>query len=818
VKVEAAPATVLRVETDQGNFEVKPLELPPGRPTKLLGGRVTVEPLGAEDLVARTQTEDDFTALTVGPDGHRWVAWIGYDDTHQVDHLLVRDVDDPAGKPEPIVAAGEFASVHLVATSAGGLRAVWCSPGEHKDWDVYTATRARGVWSAPERLTTAAGTDFHLVAEQGSDGGLWLAWQSFRNGNSDIYAKHLDGDRWSADIPVATGPANEWEPSLSVDAAGRAWIGYDTYEHGNYDVYLTSVASHAGQPRVSERVAVARSADFEAHASVLADRGGRVWVAYDMAGPNWGKDFTAEPAGTGRYNEPLHATRRLGLRCVVDGQVHQPRVELPQVVTSRRVRSLSRRIYGDPVRFYEIPQLARDGEGRVWLFFRLNRQGYVDRPKKGAVWDVYATTYTEKGWLQPIQLPRSEGRQNQRIAWATGPDGRLHAAWSDGNHFVERKCAAHYGTLPRIREKLGQLPLAPAVVEPPGRPEEVPEVPWTLKRDGQEYVLCFGDLHRHTDISYCAATIDGSLTDQHRYALDAARLDFLAVTDHTRDVTPYPWWRTQKVADLFHVPGRFLSIYGYERSNETATGGHRNVFLLERGGEVNRSDHYYRDRPIPRPDTRPNTTLYPWLKKTSGALTAAHTPAFDAKAKRGTWDFNDSEVEPVVEVFQGFRHAYERPDRRVSREASVWHALEKGYKLGFIASSDHISTHLSYACVWAKDKSRRALLDALRARRTYAATDRIALDVRLGNALMGEETRLVGERPTLAIRAVGMVPIDEMEVIRSGEVIATLRPGQRQVETSYTDPQPLAGKSYYYVRLRQRDANLAWGSPIWVTR
>ena len=817
VKVEAGPSTALHVETDQGRFTVTPRDLRPGRPTKVLDGRATAEPLASEDLVAATRTEDDFPALAVTPDGHRHVAWVAYDDARKAEHLLARDADDPAARPEPITAPGEFTGVHLFP-APGGLRAVWCSPGADRDWDLFTATRAGGRWSAPERLTRAAGNDFHLAADQGADGRLWLVWQSFRNGQSDVFAKCLDGGRWSDDVPVAASPANEWEPSVSVGPDGRAWVAYDTYEHGNYDVYLAPLTLGAGGPRVGERVAVARGEEFEAHASVLADRAGKVWVAFARGGPRWGKDFRAEPAA-GPYTEPIHMTRRLGLRCVIDGQVHEPTAALPQDVGSGRVRSLSRRVYGDQARFYEAPQLARDRDGRVWLFFRLCRQGFVDRPRKGAVWDVFATTYTDKGWLDPVLLPHSGGRQNQRLAWAAAPDGRIHAAWAEGNHFVgaERKHAVHHGALPRVAEAAAELPLKPVAAEPPAVPESAPAAPWTLKRGAEEYVLCLGDLHRHTDISYCAATLDGSLVDAHRYALDAAPLDFLAVTDHSRDVTAYPWWRTMKTADLFTVKGRFASIYGYERSNDTPGGGHRNVFLLERG-EVNRGDDYYQDRPGPAPDTRPDTALYPALRKSGGALTAAHTAAYDAKTKRGTWSYHDPEVEPVAEIFQGFRHAYERPERGVSREASIWHALEQGHRLGFIASSDHISTHVSFACVWAKEKTRPALFEALRARRTYAATDRIVLDVRLGDALMGEEARLKGGPPTLTIRATGTAPVEEIEVIRSGEVVTTLRPRAQEVETSWTDPHPKAGAAYYYVRLRQRDGHLAWGSPIWVNR
>jgi hypothetical protein len=53
---------------------------------------------------------------------------------------------------------------------------------------------------------------------------------------------------------------------------------------------------------------------------------------------------------------------------------------------------------------------------------------------------------------------------------------------------------------------------------------------------GEELRLYFGDLHRHTDLSLCFPFFDGSLDDAYRYGIEVARLDFLGVTDHTRDL------------------------------------------------------------------------------------------------------------------------------------------------------------------------------------------------------------------------------------------------------------------------------------------
>ena len=810
VKLRYSSATNLQISTLQGQFTAQVSDLRPGRPQRMLAGRASIEVLGFENRAAASRTQDDFPTLAFGPHGHRHVAWIAYNHGSRASQLMVRDVDSRDSEPVAIAAAGEFSDLNLVGTR-DGLRAIWCSPGAHDDWDVYTSICSSAAgWSAAERLTTARGTDFHLSVAKGP-AATWIVWQSFRSGNGDIYAKYLADGSWSEEIRVTTDPANEWEPSIDLDSRGRAWIGYDTYRHGNYDVYLQSVTVAGSSASVGDPIPIARSANFEAHASVLADRAGRVWVGYDNGGPNWGRDggnlANGEPGDFS--GQPLHGSRRLELRCLVEGQLHASTIGLPQ-----------ESLLPAGSRFYEYPQLAEDGDGRLWLFFRMCRQGSLKAVDQGNCWDIFATTYTDGGWLDPIQLPNSEGRQNQRVAIAADASGRLHCAWSEGNHFIvrqDRKYSVRYGQLAEVAERGSILPLKPILVEPPGDPAPAAPRPWNIRRAGEQYQLYFGDLHRHTNISVCLPRNDGCQTDAHRYALDVAALDFLAITDHTHDLDPYAWWRIQLEADRFHIPGRYTPIYAYERSNYPEGGGHRNVYFLERGWEVNGSDYYYRYHPeVKKPNTDPDQTLYPWLKQRDGAFTIAHTPAYSRAKQRGTWDFHDAQVEPVAEIFQGYRQSFERPERSLVEEVSLWYALSKGYRLGFIASSDHQSTHISYACVWATDKSRRALFDAILARRTYAATDRIALDFRIDNTLMGGQTSWNRSKSTLRIRATGTAPIDEVQIIRSGRLLDTLRPNQRLVDIEYTDPHPLPAPCYYYVRVHQTDGNLAWGSPIWI--
>ena len=81
---------------------------------------------------------------------------------------------------------------------------------------------------------------------------------------------------------------------------------------------------------------------------------------------------------------------------------------------------------------------------------------------------------------------------------------------------------------------------------------------------GAEYRIVRGDLHRHTEFSWDSSggVVDGSLFDCYRYMLDAASMDFGAVTDHNSGGdSEYWWWLIQKSSDLFHIRRSFNTLY-----------------------------------------------------------------------------------------------------------------------------------------------------------------------------------------------------------------------------------------------------------------
>jgi hypothetical protein len=307
-------------------------------------------------------------------------------------------------------------------------------------------------------------------------------------------------------------------------------------------------------------------------------------------------------------------------------------------------------------------------------------------------------------------------------------------------------------------------------------------------------------------------------------------MDWIGNGDHdSGGGREYSWWLIQKFTDAYHVPNAFTPMFTYERS-VSYPHGHRNCMFARRG-----------IRTLPRLAPREGIKeeggvhpddakmLYRYLRELDG-ICASHTSA----TSMGTdWRDNDPVAEPIVEIYQGDRMSYEMErapragyDPQSGKEpgnVAGWFPLgfvknaliDKGYKLGFQASSDHWSTHISYCIVLAEKHDRQAILDAIKKRHCYGATDNILVDLRSGNHIMGDDLK-TARPPTLDLNIVGTGPLVKIDVLRDSEVVDTIEPRGSQYKSSWTDPQPQTGVHYYYIRILQQDGEIAWSSPMWI--
>jgi hypothetical protein len=769
---------------------------------------------------------------------------------------------------EPIAVTAGRGDLYTCSVTVDGKGRAWVFWSENKNWpkeslanfEIRARTYENGKLSEPINLSNNPGNDVNAVATADANGRIWVAWQGARDNVFRILARHqMTDDSWSDEQTVSVQKENCWTPAIaSYGAKGdRVAIAWDTYEKGDYDVWVREVlAGKPGEPR-----AVANSDKFEARPALTYDHDGRLWISYELGGPTWGKDWGAlvKDEGIGLYRD-----RQIGLRVLENGKWVEPAGSFVNALPGARARrgpanlpvnrpepEVTTRKAGQEAQtgantYNNLGRLACDRDGRIWLFAR-SREGTFHTPV-GSVWINYAAYYDGKEWTGPVILPHSDNLLYNTPSVAAHPQGGLLIAHST-DHRQDRLVQRGRGgndSLDAVKDPFDndvfvsrlEMPSSPvrlalkAAKETPSadaKPsaatsKERAEVErcraWRIDYQGKQLHLVRGEFHRHTEISGDGGN-DGPVEDMWRYAIDVAAMDWLGCGDHDNGAgREYTWWLTQKTTDAFRLPGRFDPPFSYERSVSYPE-GHRNVVFAQRGIRTLPRLPKTNEEPfVHAPDTQ---MLYKYLRQFNGVC-ASHT----STTTMGTdWRDNDPVVEPMVEIYQGCRQNYERAGApRAPIEADAiggWRpkgfinlALLKGYKFSFQSSSDHTSTHISYALVYAESHSREDLLKAMRARHTYAATDNIIADWRCGEHMQGDEFK-TSQAPAFRLKLLGTDAFKKVTIVKDDVEVKVFEPKTADVNLAWTDPNPTSGKtSYYYVRGEQADGELVWASPMWV--
>jgi hypothetical protein len=767
--------------------------------------------------------------------------------------------------PFAVTNTGEDVMRSTVAIDGQGRAWIFYSAQRSGNFDIYArSASADGTMSSEIRLTTDAGPDLFPVATSDASGRVWVAWQGFRNNNLEILTSAQTGDTFAPEAIVSTSPASDWEPAIAAAPNGEVAISWDTYNKGDYDVYLRRVR-FTDQIGMDDPIPIAATVNFEARSSLAYDAQNRLWIAYEFAGSRWGKDFGAYDT-TGN---PLYGPHTIQVRCLIGNDLYStiddvantlpgtagnqfflpttrgPLSTLPDPTLAQK-RTANNGIGPQAGPRNTFPRLATDSDGTVYLAFRLPVGGGMSSSSGtgisiGSIWSGAMVYFDGSQWHGPGVLGNSDALGDNRPSILSLGPGHLLMAQSrdyrlspmpNGTPQMDGANSDIYALdVPVIRtQQSPQLQKIGQVVPDPPDPSAAAEAATAVLSqnyrptvNGQPLQLVRGDFHRHSELSFDGGR-DGPLIDSYRYYIDAASLGWAGCCDHDNGGSrEYSWWMIQKFTTAYLLGSKFVPMYYYERSISYPE-GHRNVMFSQRG-----------IRPLPRlPTTAPGSPptpapdtqmLYAYLHFfTPGGITAAHTVATD----QGTdWRNNDPQAEPFVEIYQGDRQSYEMPgsprsnspaDSLAGYEAAgyVSAGLGKGYQLGFEASSDHISTHISFTNIWVTAPTRAAILDALRKRRVYGSTDNILADFRSGTHFMGEAFTTTSA-PVFKVRLFGTAPFQNVEVVKDNNIVFSTS-GDRVVSFAWQDQTATKGKtSYYYVHGLQTDGQIVWVSPMWVT-
>ena len=741
---------------------------------------------------------NDEPAMAAAADGSLYVAWDSYRDGADSLQIARYQPQDKGfkriGAWQALGGKGTYI-LGVRAVAAGGQVFVVYAAEKNKDWNVYALPCGPDGPGEPLAVTSAAGVDCKPAAAWHDDG-LWIAWESNRGDCRQILAAEVRHGKVSQPEIVSPPGTSCYGPSVAVLPSGQVCVAWHDFRDGNYDVYLrrrNTDGKFGSETRLTEAPSIDRH-------PVLFTRGDELWLVY-------------ENAQTERYNIGRTNRRRLIVAKVAAQGLLAPKH--PQDNSPLNARC-------------EAPAAAFDSLGRLWLAMLKPRL-----PRSG--WDVFVTCFADGRWQPPAPVSTLKG-MDRRPSLAI--DGRraivafqaddMPNSWSDLDRTAEATSNVFLASVDLGPTAAAAMPLQPLVesdapFEPAqlrvARGEDIPTPEITYQ--GETLKLFFGDLHEHTDISVCNRLGDQSVDESYQHMRDIARHDFACVTDHGYNINPYLWGYTAKLARANDDPNRFLTFLAeewtstfeeYSEKHPYGFYGHRNLIF---------ADPYFprwfnaRNRQTP-------AQVWEDLRKLNANFVQIPHQIADTGNVPTDWNYTDETAQPVAEIFQTRgSYEYQGTPRQAGRATPtpgyfIQDAWARGIVIGVIASPDHGGGY-GKACVFAPQLTREAILDALRARHCYGTTAaKIFLDVRVDGHLMGEKLAApAGRSVKVEIRTRCPGDIRRIEVCRNNRFIYAKSPTGRQAELTFIDRQPLTGRSYYYVRIIQKDEEIAWSSPVW---
>lgn len=362
------------------------------------------------------------------------------------------------------------------------------------------------------------------------------------------------------------------------------------------------------------------------------------------------------------------------------------------------------------------------------------------------------------------------------------------------------------------------LTIAEAVVDWGNNPIPAAQRSWRFTTEIEPPMNAYhGDIHNHTSYS------DGSGTPNQAFTqARAAGLDFLAISDHSYAIDDTEWADTLAQANAHTVDGAFVAIRGFEYTQGAE--GHINVYNSVR--HATRSN-------VPgctmcdfTPNLEAGVTVqgfYPWLANPD--LEAVDDAGILMQFNHPGWmNFNDWTYHPEVEHLAQLEEVGNGTGTSYFFSFDEWiRSLDYGWKVGATNNSDTHRPNWGEATphrtgIVAPELTKRALFDAMRARRTFASEDsNYEIFVKANGYWMGSELPNTGE---IAFEISFNDPDGERTALlelytNHGKVETYLQPNLADGTWNFTLEDLEPGVHYFFVKATQEDGDRIVTSPVW---
>ena len=333
--------------------------------------------------------------------------------------------------------------------------------------------------------------------------------------------------------------------------------------------------------------------------------------------------------------------------------------------------------------------------------------------------------------------------------------------------------------------------------------------------------LYFGQLHSHTNISDGTGTVD----EAYQYAENNAKVDFLAVTDHSNwfdndklasiadGSMSEAWKKGLNAADRYNKNGDFVAIYGYEMTWSGSTGGY---------GHINTFN-------TPGFETRTNSKMdlknyYNALKTQKQSMSQLNHPG-KTFGDFSDFAYYDAEIDKQVTLIEvgngegairgsGYFPSYEYYTR----------ALDKGWHVAPTNNQDNHkgkwgNANTARTVVEASDLSRESVYDAIKERRVYATEDE---NLKISYEVNGNTMGSIIPQTDLLEFNVNVEDINsgdnikKISIIGDGGKVVKSIDNINSTTKNWSFTLDKSTSSYYYVRVDQADSDIAVTSAVWV--
>ncbi len=617
------------------------------------------------------------------------------------------------------------------------------------------------------------------------EGKLFIVFEEYDSIYTDL--KLLEIDQTTLTITEETLTKNQRAYCGSIiECKDRLFLAYESFFDFRYHIMMKEIGANQDSFEIGTKTQNDKSPKLTVHEDAI-------YVVWENSSPLY-KNYEWQP---GDPSLPLVIMPSFGHGWRVYSNIHIAKVTIEEEIVSVS-NCMGKEFLGDAL---DIAASETAGEAQIFILNHTLFVLYVDFHTKN--YSVKLAFFNNNAFVD-IPLSVDEVLKREHINFRLNEECLELSLLNPGEDLKDYSLdlSSYKGQVPEFIKtceyNITQLVKTPCYTEE----KRITEV-----FGGEPLQLFWGDLHMHSNISECSKHTRFHCTEveeKHRFSRDVGGLDFCLLTDHD-SMNQYEWLQTKQYADFNNIEGSFVSFLGLEWTcthDPNTSIGHYNILYLDDGINLPVKYEY------PSIEDVWNTL------KVGEAMTIPHHTG--ELQHLHDWKFYNSEFERLVEVYQ-VRGSYEYDEcefnpidygRPTKMGSSVQAGLKRGYKFGFTSGGEHEGVGITG--VYAKSLTRKDIFDALYERRTFGTTsEKLSLSYFADNTCMGGETK----KGTKHIHG-SLNLTDPLEYIKLVTNLEEIDITAATTSCNFSATIDLSNVDWAYIRIKQKDSNIAWSSPI----